>query len=260
MNYFKMNPPGTICFNDVYERILRDIDANNFLDVGCGGGENSLIALQKGMKGVGIDFSPLAIQKSQELLQDYIKDGKYNLIQGNFFDTTDIGHDFDLVISFFTLEHIKDDEEFLRLLKKRVRPGGYLIFSIPARRDKWAFEDETGGHFRRYDRSDLEIILKNNTISHFEIFSLGVPLSNFLYFFSDKIERKSSEKGRINLSLDERTRISGLRDTPFKTIFPSFFKVILNKWTLFPFIMVQRFFFSSNYGLTILVYCKILEN
>lgn len=252
-----MNPPGTICFNDVYEKILRDINVNNFLDVGCGGGENSQIALQKGMKGVGIDFSPLAIQRSQALLDDYIKDGKYKLIQGDFFDTTDIGHNFDLVISFFTMEHIEDDEKFLRLLKKRVRPGGYLLFAVPAQSDKWGIEDDTVGHLRRYEKTDLINLFKKCDISIFDIFSIGVPLCNAILKLSNLTIIKSMEKNKLNCSKIEQTKGSGVREIPYKTVFPKMFKLFLNRKAMYPFLLCQRLFFHSEMGINYLIKCKI---
>jgi SAM-dependent methyltransferase len=51
---------------------------------------------------------------------------------------------------FDVLEHIEDDNGFLRTLHTLLRPGGRLYLTVPAFAALWSSEDELVGHHRRY--------------------------------------------------------------------------------------------------------------
>lgn len=51
---------------------------------------------------------------------------------------------------FDVLEHIEDDEGFLRALHGVMRPGGRLYLTVPAFRALWSSEDDLVGHHHRY--------------------------------------------------------------------------------------------------------------
>jgi hypothetical protein len=49
-----------------------------------------------------------------------------------------------------------------------------------------------------------------------------------------------------------QTEASGIRDIPFKTMFPSVFRLVLNARALYPLLALQRLFYRSNLGLTLI--------
>jgi len=51
---------------------------------------------------------------------------------------------------FDVLEHIGDDEGFLRGLRQKLQVGGKLFLTVPAFGSLWSAEDDDAGHFRRY--------------------------------------------------------------------------------------------------------------
>jgi SAM-dependent methyltransferase len=51
---------------------------------------------------------------------------------------------------FDVLEHIEDDERFLRTVADLLKPGGYVYLTVPAQRWLWSLADVDAGHFRRY--------------------------------------------------------------------------------------------------------------
>jgi SAM-dependent methyltransferase len=57
---------------------------------------------------------------------------------------------FDLIFLFDVLEHISDEENFLRALLFHLAPDGKLILNVPA--GQWAYSqyDKAAGHVRRY--------------------------------------------------------------------------------------------------------------
>jgi SAM-dependent methyltransferase len=67
---------------------------------------------------------------------------------------------FDLVCAFEVLEHIDDDITALRAWREHLEPGGRLLLSVPAHRDRFGAADAAVGHHRRYDRVDLERVLE----------------------------------------------------------------------------------------------------
>ena len=172
MKLVRLEPPGSLCLYSTLFEVLKSVDGQYFLEVGCGNGEVSKRLLKYGYHGVGVDFSSLAIQKATQNLQYPIKNGRYTLLEGDLFDNPPIPNNFDFVLSLFVIEHIRDDIGCLKLLKARVRRGGYVILSVPARKDKWSFEDETVGHLRRYDRKDLFTLFKAAGLKTFEFYLL----------------------------------------------------------------------------------------
>jgi SAM-dependent methyltransferase len=73
--------------------------------------------------------------------------------------TQDLANDesYDGAIMVNVLEHIEDDQSELIRLHKILKPNqGYLCLLIPARQEIYSDLDAHFGHFRRYDKKDLE--------------------------------------------------------------------------------------------------------
>lgn len=254
MKYIKIDPPGTFCFNDAFLNLVKKIKAKKFLEIGCGEGEISNKLLKKGYYGTGIDFSKIAVEKAIKKNNYYIEEGRYKVFLSNIFENNNnIDCDFDFIISFCVMEHLKEDNEFLKIIKSKLKDNGYIFISVPARKSKWSIEDDTAGHVKRYEKNELFELLNNSGYKNIKIISVGVPISNLLLNVSNFFILKSSERNKKELSKEEQTKLSGIREIPFKTIFPIFFKIFFNKITLLPFLIIQRFFFKSNLGLVMLI-------
>lgn len=79
---------------------------------------------------------------------------------------------YDLVALLDVLEHIEGDEAALKGIRKRLRPGGKILLTVPANRWMWSAHDQAHHHFRRYAKADLVSVaqragLKIEFISHF---------------------------------------------------------------------------------------------
>lgn len=59
---------------------------------------------------------------------------------------------------FDVVEHIEDDEGFMRHLHDLLEPGGMLYLTVPAYRLLWSDADDYGGHFRRYSKRGLKAL------------------------------------------------------------------------------------------------------
>lgn len=134
----------------IIERILKKYFSGlnlKILDWGCGPGGNFEF-LNKYGDVTGVDSSDEAIAAcKQKGINNVVKAGNLNEFNS---DTK-----FDLVANFDVLEHISEDEEFLRGLHKFISPNGYVLFAVPAYQFLWSSLDEVLGHKRRYTRKAI---------------------------------------------------------------------------------------------------------
>jgi SAM-dependent methyltransferase len=253
MKFVKIDPPGTFCTQEALRDALKDRGGKTFLDVGCGGGHLSKLLCDAGLTGIGVDFSKRALEIAKDTLAPYIQKDQYRLQLG---DVHDLPPDFakvDLAISYMVMEHVEDDVGFLETIAKFVKPGGNMIIAVPGRRDCWSLEDETVGHIRRYDRCDLDAVLRKANLSQVSVWSIGVPTINMLFNISLRmVKRSAAETTKVVLSQREQTETSGIRDIPWKTVFPPWVKVILNRITLYPLFVIQRLFYRTGLGVVMM--------
>ena len=257
MKLVKIDPPGSWCQYEAVLEMISHAGGKTFLEVGCGPGSLSSRLCANGWQGVGIDFSPTAIAEAKINLDEYIQDGRYRLIHGDIFDV-DLGEEkFDVGLSMMVMEHVTNHVGFVKRIVDFIKPGGHVIVGVPGRRDRWGIEDETVGHLRRYDRGDLKETLVSAGLSDVTVWSVAVPTANLLFHFGNFFIRNSPEVDKVKQSAREQTETSGVREIPWKTVFPSSFKLILNRTTLYPLFVLQRLFYNSNLGLTMIARGKV---
>jgi SAM-dependent methyltransferase len=252
MKFVKIDPPGTFCTQEALRDALKDRRGQTFLDVGCGGGDLSKLLCDAGLTGIGVDFSERALAIAKQTLSGYVDSGKYKLQLG---DVHDLPADFtkvDIAISYMVMEHVEDDVGFIRKIAQYVKPGGNIILAVPGRRDRWSLEDETVGHIRRYDRDDLDAVLRKASLSKVSVWSVGVPVINMLFNISLWMVARSGEASKVGQSQREQTETSGIRDIPWKTVFPSWVRIILNRKTLYPLFVIQRMFYRTGLGVVMM--------
>ena len=68
--------------------------------------------------------------------------------------------DFDSVLCFNVLEHIRDDVGALRQFRQRLRDGGRLLLLVPAHPALFGAIDRSVGHERRYRKQGLRAALE----------------------------------------------------------------------------------------------------
>lgn len=199
----------------------------------------SNVLLKSGLLGVGCDLNFSACENNKKLNFAYINSGGYQVLNQDFmsFDETD---KFDVIISAFVIEHLENSEleGFINKIKNLLNPNGKIILLVPSSMKYWGIEDEMAGHVKRYEFKDFENFF-NLKIEH--ISGLTYPLSNLFFRLSNFLVKKN-ESSKLNLSNKERTVYTGNRNVPFKTTFPSYLKIILNEFVLYPFHMLQILF------------------
>ncbi len=122
------------------------------LDAGCGTGQ-MLRHLCNFGRAVGVDSSPEAIHFAASRDVD-------RLVLGSIFDLPFAPESFDCVLSLDVIEHVDDDRQLVKHLYSVVKPGGYVIVTVPAFQSLWSEHDEVNWHKRRYRSNQLEHLLK----------------------------------------------------------------------------------------------------
>lgn len=135
----------------VIEKILSYFfkDAHlQIFDWGCGPGGNFLF-LQKFGEVLGADAS-------DEALESCRRQGITNIVKAVRLEEFSDSKKFDLITNFDVLEHLQDDEAFLREARRLLLPGGFILVTVPAYKFLWSELDDAVGHVRRYGRTELK--------------------------------------------------------------------------------------------------------
>lgn len=149
---------------------LESMDPGRVLEVGCGSGALLVDLANLGYRGVGVEPSRPAREVAVRLLAAFPAIEVREVLPG-------AEERFDWLLSFEVLEHIEDDREALREWTKRLRPGGRCLLSVPAHRNRWNVTDVLAGHYRRYDRSDVEDLMAGSGLVVDRIETYGWPAS-----------------------------------------------------------------------------------
>lgn len=109
------------------------------------------------------------------------------------------GRAFDTIVCMNVLEHIKDDRGTLSRFRGLLKPKGKLVLVVPAH--QWLFNplDSHDGHFRRYERADLNEKLKTAgfNVVHESTFNLFGIFGWFLN--GTLLRRKDLPAGQMGL-------------------------------------------------------------
>jgi ubiquinone/menaquinone biosynthesis C-methylase UbiE len=126
--------PQTIYDEHIYRYIFAASLAENkvVLDVACGTGYGAGFMADKGSsKVVGVDISAEAIDYARER---FSKDTKASFVCANAIRLPFGDDAFDVVVSFETVEHIKQYRKFLAECRRVLKENGLLVCSTPNRR------------------------------------------------------------------------------------------------------------------------------
>lgn len=114
-----------------YKFSLQFITDKKVLDIACGSGYGSYLIAQSGAQEVwGGDIEQQAIETAKQNYQE-------ENLHFRVIDVLDIPFDdsyFDVVVSFETIEHVRDVRVFRDELFRVLKPGGKLILSTPNRK------------------------------------------------------------------------------------------------------------------------------
>jgi SAM-dependent methyltransferase len=87
------------------------------------------------------------------------------------------GGSFDLVAALDVLEHVANDRESAEALVSLVRPGGWLVVTVPAHQALWGSHDRRLHHVRRYGRPQLLGLFESRDVELIRVTPFNMFLS-----------------------------------------------------------------------------------
>ena len=168
-----------------FENVLKYINSS-VLEVGPGTGNNVQYYRDRAS-----EITLLEINKdTADSLKSKFKGDKKITVQNS--DINSQERKFDTILYMDVLEHIEDDEKEINRALEQLKPGGNIIFFIPAYQFLYSDFDKAIGHVKRYTKHFFLKFKRDKKISitelkYFDSIGFFMALLNKL-FNKDKIE------------------------------------------------------------------------
>lgn len=104
------------------------------------------------------------------------------------------------IVAINVLEHIKDDSLALKNLRDMLRPKGKLVLLVPAKKFAYTKLDKSLGHFRRYEKEELQGKMLNAGFKIERLYFFNF-LGLFTWIVRDKISRTHTHLSPTHISL-----------------------------------------------------------
>jgi ubiquinone/menaquinone biosynthesis C-methylase UbiE len=156
---YELTEPLFGAFSDWLAELCNIETGMHVLDVGCGIGVSAFSILKMvGQKGkvIGVDISPRLISQALRRKEE-TKIPSISFMLGNAEDLNFPNNTFDRVVSNFALQQVNDRIKAIQEMKRVLRPGGYLGFTLPAPKHYKEFREITASALKE----DLSRLSKN---------------------------------------------------------------------------------------------------
>ena len=141
-----------------YHFASRWVEGKRVLDLACGEGYGSALLARRAAHVLGVDVSQQAIDHAK---REYAGLANVEFKQGSCTAIPAADASIDVAISFETLEHIAEQEQFLAELARVLKPEGVLIISCP---NKAEYTDKRGTrnefHVKELYRDELDALVR----------------------------------------------------------------------------------------------------
>lgn len=145
---------------------------------------------------------------------------------------------YDLLCAFEVLEHVAHDAETLAAWAKHVKPGGWMMLSVPPFQRRFGLTDRAVGHFRRYEPEQIRSLMLGCGLRDPKTLLYGFPIGYALDAAKHSLARVTRAQG----SREELTAGSGRWFQP-KQGLGTLITVLAA-----PFSLIQRPFHGTNLG------------
>jgi SAM-dependent methyltransferase len=120
---------GPHCPNEDALHLLGEVKGKKTLEIGCGGGQNTIALAKRGAIATGVDLSDAQVEFARELAR---KEGvEATFLQSNAEDLAaiaDASHD--LALSAFAFQFVEHMDRCCAEVARVLRPGGLFVFSV----------------------------------------------------------------------------------------------------------------------------------
>ena len=163
------------------------VKSGTALDIGCGSGFLLDELSRRGVNAIGIEPNRDLIRLSKK------RNAALAIFEGRAEDIGSILKEkVRTAILIDVLEHIEDDEGFLKTLAPHIESGGEVVIVVPAYSFLYGIRDRKYGHYRRYSKQMLRQRLQESGFSIAFIRNWNM-LGVLPYIISEKILRKELE-------------------------------------------------------------------
>lgn len=139
--------------------IAEEIGARNVLDLCCLDGFASLtITNRLGIPVVGVDLSEPGIKLANERAKRHNFQARYMQLAIEDLKS----HKFDLVLLLEAIEHFKDVDKVMAVIKQHLNPGGTLLISTPDADGMYGIGNDDPCHLRIYSHKPGKYYLDPN--------------------------------------------------------------------------------------------------
>lgn len=246
-------PPGSILQLMHLKERLKLLPPGRFIEIGPGAGDITNILILLGWQGVCFDLNADTIEKLENRFAVQVESGVLSFKNKDFLDEPAVAsNEASLIISCMVMEHMNDGDQqrFLNRSFEALSNDGVMIGLVPSSPDHWGVEDDIAGHYRRYTKASLKDLFLNSSMKLNYITGLTYPVSNVLLPVSNFLVNRA-EANKKSLSMLEKTKLSGNRSVLFKTSFPFFAGMLLNRFVMTPFHWLQKIFRNSPRSLVL---------
>lgn len=114
------------------EKALKIDKTTRVLEVGCGEGGNLVPFLELGCNVTGVDLSGGKIELATKFLEEYVNEGFAVLLADDIYHLTPENTGlFDIIMLRDVIEHIHDQEIFMKFIKRFLSNEGVMFFGFP---------------------------------------------------------------------------------------------------------------------------------
>ena len=155
----KLRPIARSIFNFKMTNLPK-MSPGRMLEIGCASGVFLHQMAEKGWQVQGIEYSPKAAQAAQQL--------GYRVHAGPLETAPRPEELLDLIVGWMVLEHLHDPIGCLKKLHEWIKPGGYLVFSVPNTNSmdfrifkKYCYANQLPNHLFHFTPDSLTRVLEN---------------------------------------------------------------------------------------------------
>lgn len=191
MDYIKQYKFGSGISPVFIKKILPLTETKKVVDLGCGQGDHLKYF---GPKSLGLDISPLNLAEAR-------KKG-LRVIRVNMNRPPELKEKFDIVFSSHLIEHLENPIDFLRYIRKLLKPEGCLVLTFPNEYSlmhlKYPYFTPDGNHLYSFSINNMRELFRSLGYKEVAVYRdyftalskrMGInPLLNAIDYFPESVK------------------------------------------------------------------------
>jgi 2-polyprenyl-3-methyl-5-hydroxy-6-metoxy-1,4-benzoquinol methylase len=164
------------------------VSGKRVLDLACGEGYGSALLARKARLVVGIDIDEQTVKHAQRKYRHE----NTRFIIGSVANIPILDIQFDAIVCFETIEHIREHEELLREAKRLLAPGGFFVVSTPNKPEYRKVEPSNQFHVNELDLAQFSKLLSKH-FRHLQLLGQRVYANSCMWPLAQHGSRRISE-------------------------------------------------------------------